>query len=213
MPILRKAALGVFVLMLAGCRAAQIRQAAPETLGPHADLLEAEDLSSFVLLGPDTDISQTTSFAGVFHAIPGTSDYEKARIHYLFERLKGSDNQFVRNGECHSNAHAVLFLRWKYQRYRREAKTAEDFIANVASSSRKTGDEYLMKDRDGRTYPVKTVLRNECRLLDVKLQEYAREAARGGAAKAFLESKGQIPYDSPASVKKDSPVAENTFHR
>ena len=63
-------------------------------------------------------------------------------IEYLLEYVAGSGCVFIRNGDDHDAADAADHLRLKYDRGRRYADTAEQFIDRLASESSWTGKPY-----------------------------------------------------------------------
>lgn len=123
-----------------------------------------------VLLGPKVTL-QMPLLTRLREKLKASVNPEKDKIRYLISRVRTSKNTFVRNGETHSAIQAAMLLEWKLQKRIEKVKTAEDFIREVASSSAKTGEPYLMKDGDGTLYPVQDVLHNEMRLLETLIQE------------------------------------------
>lgn len=117
-------------------------------------------------------IPDMESFKQLTHLKPGSPEYEKARIEYLFERLSKTRYNFIRNGEEYSNARAIIHLRWKYLRFNEDSKTAESFVDDVASGSRMSGKPYLMEHENSVYYLIKTVFHNELDLLDDELIAY-----------------------------------------
>ena len=76
---------------------------------------------------------------------------EKGKIEALIrhvENLKGAS--FIRNGKSYDAKNAAKFLRGKWDAKEKEIKTAEEFIAKVATVSSTTGKPYLIKFSDGR---------------------------------------------------------------
>src|SRR5690606_8909501 len=98
------------------------------------------------------------------------SGYEKLRIEYLLDRISRTSYNFVRNGETHNAKSAVTLMRYKWTKFRGEASTAEDFVANIASGSRTSGEPYYMKAND-RYYLVKDVLLFELNRLKTILEK------------------------------------------
>lgn len=88
------------------------------------------------------------------------------RIRYLLERVAGSDERFIRNGKVHNGKQARQWLLYKKGHWVNGVGTAEDFITRVASFSQKTGEPYLVKYSDGRTYSLASVLKNELSAFD-----------------------------------------------
>jgi hypothetical protein len=119
-----------------------------------------------ILLGPPPDFEKQRIFQKLTKAEPGSEEFEKMQIEYLFERLRETRYNFVRNGKPYSNARAVIHLRWKLFRYSKEAETARAFVDWVAAGSRATGRPYLMKTGDGNFYLLKMIFYNELKLLE-----------------------------------------------
>lgn len=78
-----------------------------------------------------------------------SDDREKEKIIYLLDMIEQSGAIFVRNGAEHSSKKAREHLELKLQRGGKYAKTAEDFIDNLASTSSLTRSHYMMKFPDG----------------------------------------------------------------
>lgn len=79
---------------------------------------------------------------------------EKAKIEALISHIEGLQTaNFIRNGSDYSAANAAKFLRAKWQRDDKEVKTAEDFIAKVATASGTTGKPYVIRFKDGKETP------------------------------------------------------------
>ncbi len=82
---------------------------------------------------------------------------EKARgesldqtINYLLDYVAKSDATFVRNGQTHTPQEAVNHIKAKYEHFKSEIKTPEDFIRLSASKSLLTGQPYLVRTKDGK---------------------------------------------------------------
>ncbi len=86
---------------------------------------------------------------------------EQDKIRYLLERIAGSKEKFIRNGQVFEGAQARLWLLYKLGHWVNGVKTADDFIAHVASFSQKTGEPYVVEFPDGKSYSLKTVLSRE----------------------------------------------------
>lgn len=79
---------------------------------------------------------------------------EKARIEGLISHIEGLQSaSFIRNGKEYSSTNAAKFLRAKWSRDEDEVKTAEDFIAKVASVSGTSGKPYVIRFNDGKEVP------------------------------------------------------------
>jgi len=76
---------------------------------------------------------------------------EQQKIAALLNAFDNPDITFVRNGEEHDGAWAKQHLEEKLKAAKPEVKTADEFIANIASTSSHTGKPYLIKMKDGTT--------------------------------------------------------------
>ncbi len=108
---------------------------------------------------------ESPAFRRLLRTTPATSEYQRARIDFLIERVGKSDFDFIWNGENFNGRRAAFHLRYKYAKYRSEAPTAEAFITSIASWSRKTGRPYLARI-DGEICEVRAVLFRELARLD-----------------------------------------------
>jgi hypothetical protein len=71
-------------------------------------------------------------------------------IKYLLDYVAKSDATFIRNGQTHTPQEAVNHIKAKYEHFKSEIKTPEDFIRLSASKSLLTGQPYLVRTRDGK---------------------------------------------------------------
>jgi len=71
-------------------------------------------------------------------------------IKYLLDYVAKSDATFVRNGQTHTSQEAVNHIKAKYEHFKSEIKTPEDFIRLSASKSLLTGQPYLVRPSDGK---------------------------------------------------------------
>ena len=71
-------------------------------------------------------------------------------INYLFDYVAKSDATFVRNGQKHTPQEAANHIKAKYEHFKSEIKTPEDFIRLAASKSLLTGKPYLVRAPDGK---------------------------------------------------------------
>lgn len=89
--------------------------------------------------------------AGPLHSSVAESARESARestdqeIRYLLDFVAASGCTFTRNGSDHTAEEAADHLRLKYQRGRRYAATAEEFIERLASQSSWSGKAYTVR--------------------------------------------------------------------
>ena len=71
-------------------------------------------------------------------------------INYLLDYVVKSEATFIRNGQTHTPQEAVSHIKAKYEHFKNEIKTPEDFIRLAASKSLLTGKPYLVRTPDGR---------------------------------------------------------------
>ena len=119
--------------------------AGPRCIGLYAGLLFARlfvvHLGGLALL--ITGVSVTTSAA----ATPNETD--RKTIKYLIEYIRASDMTFVRNFSKHASDEAASHILEKYEHFRNEIRTPEDFIELCATESLMTGRDYLVIDQQG----------------------------------------------------------------
>lgn len=72
-------------------------------------------------------------------------------ISYLLNVVRTSAVVFVRNGEDHTGREAANHMQRKRDHFKKEIKSAEDFIDKAASRSLLSGKEYLVRLGDGST--------------------------------------------------------------
>jgi hypothetical protein len=72
-------------------------------------------------------------------------------IDYLIGQVEKSECKFVRNGDEHTGKEASEHMRAKYNHFKKEIKTPEDFIAKCASKSELSGKPYMVRKPDGET--------------------------------------------------------------
>jgi Family of unknown function (DUF5329) len=71
-------------------------------------------------------------------------------ISYLLDYVAKSDAVFIRNGQTHTPKEAVDHIKAKYEHFKGEIKTPEDFIRLSASKSLLSGQPYLVRTTDGK---------------------------------------------------------------
>ena len=81
-------------------------------------------------------------------------------IDYLLNYIGNSNAIFIRNGQTHTPAEAVAHIRDKYEHFKSEIKTPEDFIRLAASKSLLTGKPYLMRPAGGKEMHLDEWLRD-----------------------------------------------------
>jgi len=84
-------------------------------------------------------------------------------IAFLFHRIETTDATFIRNGQAHTPQEAVRHVRDKYEHFKGQIKTPEDFIRLAATKSLLTGQPYLVRTGDGKEMPLNLWLSNALR--------------------------------------------------
>jgi Family of unknown function (DUF5329) len=82
---------------------------------------------------------------------------------FLLHRIETADATFIRNGQAHTAQEAVAHVRAKYEHFKAQIKTPEDFIRLAATKSLLTGQPYFVRTRDGKEMPLGTWLSNALR--------------------------------------------------
>lgn len=99
------------------------------------------------------------------------SSEEQTRTEALLTELGKQQNlTFIRNGSEYSAADAESHLRLKLSKTQKRLKTAEQFIDNVASKSSITGEEYQVRDGQGKVTSANNYLHD---LLNEKVDPQA----------------------------------------
>lgn len=71
-------------------------------------------------------------------------------VNFLIDHVAKSNGTFIRNGASHTPAEAVAHIKAKYEHFKNQIKTPEDFIRLSASKSLLTGKPYLVRTPDGK---------------------------------------------------------------
>lgn len=88
------------------------------------------------------------SFALATQAL--ASESLEQTIGYLLNYVATSKNIFIRNGDTHTGEEATKHIKAKYEHFKAEIKTPEDFIRLSASKSLLSGEPYLVRTPDGK---------------------------------------------------------------
>jgi hypothetical protein len=83
------------------------------------------------------------------HAI-AEEDLEPTII-YLLAYVKNADVVFIRNNREHTPEEAAAHMRRKYEHFKDQIKTPEDFILLAGAKSLMTGKAYQVRMKDGKT--------------------------------------------------------------
>lgn len=89
---------------------------------------------------------------------PGTARSEPQQlslqaIQYLIDYVGRSDSTFIRNGKSYSAKEAAAHLRSKFEYFKRDIQTPEDFIRLAGSKSELSGKPYEVKTSSGQLLP------------------------------------------------------------
>src|SRR5207245_7403030 len=85
----------------------------------------------------------------ICNAVPArTAEPLEQTIAFLLHRIETADATFIRNGEAHTPQEAVAHVRAKYEHFKAQIKTPEDFIRLAATKSLLTAQPYLVRTRN-----------------------------------------------------------------
>src|SRR6266481_3168442 len=97
---------------------------------------------------------------------------EKQKIELLIKRVgELKDVKFVRNGSTYNPGTAAAFLRRKWQANESQTKTARDFIEKIASFSRTSGKDSLIRFKDGNKMKSRDYLLGDLQKIEKSLIE------------------------------------------
>jgi len=103
-------------------------------------------------------LNKIIGFSLIFALIGGSAlsadpaagtDQLSETIHYLLAFVKESECRFFRNDKEHSAGEAAAHMQRKYEHFKNEIKTAEEFIRLAATKSLMTGRLYYVKLKNG----------------------------------------------------------------
>ena len=103
------------------------------------------------------------------HSASAQEDLETT-ITYLLTYVKNADVVFIRNNREHTPEEAVAHIQTKYEHFKDQIKTPEDFIRFAGSKSLLSGKPYQVRMRDGKTMLTQ-------KWLEDALAEYRTEGA------------------------------------
>jgi hypothetical protein len=95
-------------------------------------------------------------FAGLSLAADGSTRSQEnfqETIAYLTLRVAEADVTFIRNSKDYTPVEAAKHLTSKYQYFKEEIRTPEDFIRLIATKSIMSGKPYLVRTRDDKIIP------------------------------------------------------------
>jgi hypothetical protein len=97
----------------------------------------------------------------VINAVPlRAAESLEQTIGFLLHRIETADATFIRNGKEHTPQEAVEHVRAKYEHFKAQIKTPDDFIRLAATKSLMTGQPYLIRTRDGKEMSFSAWLTN-----------------------------------------------------
>ena len=85
-----------------------------------------------------------------FAETTASTDNPEQAIKYLLDFIANSDCTFIRNGKSYAPKEALEHIKAKYEYFKTEIKTPEDFIRFAATKSELSGKPYLVKFKDGK---------------------------------------------------------------
>ena len=83
----------------------------------------------------------------------------ESTIEYLTDQVTRSRLTFVRNGKHHTGPEAAEHMRKKYEHFREDIHTPEDFIRLAATKSLLSGEPYTVLTTEGDELPTADWLR------------------------------------------------------
>lgn len=114
-------------------------------------------------------IGMATMLSGISSASAAPTATEAALIEALIQRVAAMTNLvFVRNGATASSVEAAKHMRDKYEYFRRDIVTAEDFIRLCGTRSELTLQPYRVRKQDGSEQLTADLLGAELRALRLK---------------------------------------------
>lgn len=116
-------------------------------------------------------IGMATMLGGISSASAAPTTTEAALIEALIQRVAAMTNLvFVRNGATASSVEAAKHIRDKYEYFRRNIVTAEDFIRLCGTRSELTLQPYRVRKQDGSEQLTADLLGAELRALRLKVR-------------------------------------------
>ena len=90
-------------------------------------------------------------------------------IAYLIDFVRHSSCTFIRNGTEYNGQEAADHVQAKYDYYKADIKTVEDFIERAASKSLLSGKPYEVRCADGKTISAADWIRAEAAAYSARL--------------------------------------------
>ena len=99
-------------------------------------------------------ISTRFLFIGILMSIVSprlsASESVEQTIDYLLDHVAKANATFIRNGDPHTAQEALNHIKAKYEHFKTQIRTPEDFIRLSASKSLLSGKPYLVRTPDGK---------------------------------------------------------------
>jgi Family of unknown function (DUF5329) len=93
----------------------------------------------------------------------GAAESLEQTIDFLLHRIETADATFIRNGQSHTPREAIAHVRAKYEHFKAQIRTPEDFIRLAATQSLLSSRLYLIRTRDGKEMPLNAWLTDALR--------------------------------------------------
>ena len=84
------------------------------------------------------------SFLLLYNSVVAQADY-KTEIAHLLEYVKATQCKYIRNGTYHDGVKAAAHIKSKYDYFKNDIASAEDFIRLSATESTMFGNKYYIK--------------------------------------------------------------------
>jgi hypothetical protein len=137
-------------------------------------LPSGDDMTSFQPLRRALLAALLGTAAALAHATPSESEHRL--IDTLIQRVaKMGSMTFLRNGSEYNATEAAKHMQAKYEHFKKEIVTAEDFIERCATRSEMTGQAYRVKLGGG-------AIKESGEFLRAELRSLREEAKKGGKA-------------------------------
>lgn len=100
---------------------------------------------------------------------------EAEKIERLIDLVRDSGHTFIRNGQEHTSQEAAEHLSMKLERAGDRVRTAEEFIAGVATRSSMSGQLYRLRTADGTDYATRDWLVAQLQAMEKPAPSIARD--------------------------------------
>ena len=153
------------------------------------------------LVGDDTARFELSSVSGESEQTLAESEKIEKLISSLRE-MNGA--KFIRNAQEHTVDEAITHLTGKWETMKIQIKTAQDFIAIVASRSSTTGKPYLLKLADGTIMRSQEWFRKQLKIIEKlpnkELKQYQAEALAVKRGERLIWARKRTPVSLLTNV-------------